>query len=335
MKSGDNMSRQSNQKIKILYIMKILTEKTDKNHPMNTQALIDALESYGVTAERKSIYDDIEVLRMFGMDIVKKLERPKGYYLGRREFELAELKLLVDAVQASRFITAKKSDELIKKLENLTSHYAARQLQRQVFVANRIKTMNESIYYNVDKIHSAISANVKIRFQYYEWTVPKAMTLKKDGQAYCISPWVLTWEDENYYLLGFDEASGIVKHYRVDKMLSLEVADEPRQGQAHFNKFDTADFSKKIFGMFGGEEETIKIRFENRFAGVVIDRFGKDITLRPVGKDQFDVRVTVVVSQPFFGWLSGLGKGVRILSPARIGEAYKDFLKNLLSQYEE
>lgn len=328
------MAKQSNQKIKILYLMKIFMERTDKNHPMNTQALIEALERYGVGAERKGIYSDIEVLRLFGLNIEKRLEMPKGYYLKDRNFELAELKLLVDAVQSSRFITVTKSDELIKKLEGLTSHYEARQLQRQVFVANRIKTMNESIYYNVDKIHSAISGNVKIRFQYYEWSVPKAMTLKKSGGMYCISPWILTWEDENYYLLGFDEEAGIVKHYRVDKMLSIEMTEEPRLGREYFKNFDTADFSKKIFGMFGGEEKTVKIRFENRFAGVVIDRFGKDITLRPAGKNHFDVRVPVVVSPPFFGWLSGLGPGVRVLSPEGVCIAYCEFLTKLLNQYE-
>ncbi|MDD3221279.1 MAG: WYL domain-containing protein [Clostridia bacterium] len=328
------MAKSPNQKIKILYLMRAFLEKTDENHPMNTQALIDELALYGIQAERKSIYTDIEVLRVFGMDILNRREQPSGYYLASRDFELAELKLLVDVVQSSKFITAKKSAELIEKLESLTSHFEARQLQRQVFVANRIKTMNESIYYNVDKIHNAISANVKIEFQYFEWTVPKTMTLKKGGGKYCISPWVLTWEDENYYLLGFDEEAGIVKHYRVDKMLSIEMTKAPRVGREHFEHFDTADFSKKIFGMFAGEEEGVKIRFENRFIGVVIDRFGKDISIRPVDENHFDVRVPVVVSNPFFGWLSGLGKGVQILTPEKVVGKYRRFLKELLDQYE-
>ena len=269
------------------------------------------------------------------MDIILRKDAPSGYYLGKRDFELAELKLLVDTVQASKFITAKKSDELIQKLEGLASHYEARQLQRQVYVANRIKTMNESIYYNVDKIHTAIWENVKIRFQYFEWAVPKEMRLRKDGAFYCISPWVLTWDDENYYLLGFDEEAGIVKHYRVDKMLNIEMTKEPRLGREHFDNFDTAVFSKKIFGMFGGEEQDVKIRFENRLVGVVLDRFGKDLSIRPVDKAHFDIRVRVVVSHPFFGWLSGLGAGVRILSPESVAKEYREFLCGILAQYEE
>ena len=329
------MAKLQNQKIKILYVMRAFLERSDEKHPLTVADLITELGRYGIQAERKSIYADIETLRTFGMDIILRKDAPSGYYLGKRDFELAELKLLVDTVQASKFITAKKSDELIQKLEGLASHYEARQLQRQVYVANRIKTMNESIYYNVDKIHTAIWENAKIRFQYFEWAVPKEMRLRKDGAFYCISPWVLTWDDENYYLLGFDEEAGIVKHYRVDKMLNIEMTKEPRLGREHFDNFDTAVFSKKIFGMFGGEEQDVKIRFENRLVGVVLDRFGKDLSIRPVDKAHFDIRVRVVVSHPFFGWLSGLGAGVRILSPESVAKDYREFLCGILAQYEE
>ena len=299
--------------------MRAFLERSDEKHPLTVVDLITELGRYGIQAERKSIYADIETLRTFGMDIILRKDAPAGYYLGKRDFELAELKLLVDTVQASKFITVKKSDELIQKLEGLASHYEARQLQRQVYVANRIKTMNESIYYNVDKIHTAISENVKIRFQYFEWAVPKEMRLRKNGAFYCISPWVLTWDDENYYLLGFDEEAGIVK--------------QPRLGREHFDNFDTAVFSKKIFGMFGGEEQDVKIRFENRFVGVVVDRFGKDITIRPMDAEHFDIRVRVVVSHPFYGWLSGLGAGVKILSPESVAAEYRQFLDKILEQY--
>lgn len=329
------MAKLQNQKIKILYLMRAFLERSDEKHPLTMADLMTELGRYGIQAERKSIYADIETLRTFGMDIILRKDAPAGYYLGKRDFELPELKLLVDTVQASKFITAKKSGELIQKLEGLASHYEARQLQRQVYVANRIKTMNESIYYNVDKIHNAISVNVKIRFQYYEWTVPKGMKLRRDGAFYCISPWVLTWDDENYYLLGFDEEAGIVKHYRVDKMLGIEMTKEPRLGREHFADFDTAVFSKKIFGMFGGEEQDVKIRFENRLIGVVIDRFGKDVTVRPFGENHFDIRVRIVVSHPFFGWLSGLGAGAKILSPENVAEEYRQFLCDILAQYGE
>lgn len=329
------MARSANQKIKILYLMQLLLEKTDETHALTAPQLIDELQALGIHAERKTIYDDIETLRLFGLDIVKRKEAPAGYFIASRQFELPELKLLVDTVQASRFITAKKSDELIHKLERLTSHYEARQLQRQVTVTGRIKTMNESIYYNVDKIHEAISANVKIAFQYFEWTVEKEPRPRHGGIVYRISPWVLNWDNENYYMIGYDQDAGTVKHYRVDKMLHIRLTDEPRTGRDCFQDFNPADFSRKTFGMFAGQEQKLRLRFENRFVGVVIDRFGKDVPLRADGNSHFIARVNVTVSGPFFGWLSGLGPGVKILSPKSVVTEYQTFLYQLLSQYKQ
>lgn len=328
------MPKSYNQKMKILYIMKILLEKTDEEHVLSMQEILDELGRYDIKAERKSIYDDIEALRLFGLDIVNRKERPAGYYVAGRQFELPELKLLVDAVQSSKFITTKKSNELIKKIESLTSKYEAGHLQRQVFVTNRIKAMNESIYYNVDKIHSAISENVQIAFQYFEWTVEKEMRLKKNGEKYCISPWALTWDDENYYLIGFDKEADMVKHYRVDKMKSIEILKEKRLGKEHFIHFDTADYAKKMFGMFGGEEIGLTLRMDDHFIGVMIDRFGKDITVRSRRDGTFDAKIKVAVSGQFFGWLSGLGTGAVIVSPAEVAEDYKQYLHNILAQYK-
>lgn len=315
--------------------MQAFLEKTDEAHVLSMQEILKTLEMHGILAERKSIYDDIETLRVYGLDIIYRKEPPSGYYLASRNFELPELKLLVDVVQSSKFITERKSAELIKKLEGLTSHYEAQQLQRQVFVANRIKTMNESIYYNVDKIHGAILADVKISFRYFEWTVEKQMHLKKSGKEYCISPWALTWADENYYLIGYDEEADMVKHYRVDKMLSIELTEEKRVGKEHFVDFNTANFAKKTFGMFGGEEQELRMEFENRFVGVVIDRFGKDVAIRKADETHFIVRVNVVVSPQFFGWLSGLGTGAKIVTPNAVQQEYKQFLQELLEQYQE
>jgi len=182
------MAKSNNQKIKILYLMQAFLERTDEAHVLTMQEILEFLNGHGIHAERKTIYDDIEALRVYGLDIVYRKEQPSGYYLASHSFELPELKLLVDAVQSSKFITERKSAELIRKLEGLTSRYEAKQLQRQVFVANRIKTMNESIYYNVDKIHGAILADVKICFQYFEWTVENADAFEKNaGEAYCIT----------------------------------------------------------------------------------------------------------------------------------------------------
>lgn len=327
------MAKSSQQKLKILYLMRVFMEKTDEQHPMTVQELITYLGQYGITAERKTIYDDIEVLRLFGLDIVNRRMQPSGFYLGRRDFELPELKLLVDAVQSSRFITGKKSHQLIRKLEGLTSVYEAKQLHRQVFVEKRVKTMNESVYYNIDEIHKGIASNRQISFQYYEWTVSRQMRLRKDGERYRISPWGLIWKDENYYLVGLDEKSGIVKHYRVDKMLQLRVEKDPRNGREIFEDFDAAQFATQTFGMFGGREETVRLLFQNHFVGVVIDRFGQDAAIRRQDDEHFTVAVKVNVSNQFFGWLTGLGAGVEIIAPESVRTEYRDFLKKALENY--
>lgn len=328
------MARSSMQKKKILLIMKELLEKTDETHPLSITELILMLSENGISAERKSIYHDIEVLREFGIDIENRREKPAGYYVASRDFELPELKLLVDAVQCARFITKKKSKELIRKLEGLTSKSEALQLQRQVFVLNRNKTMNENIYYNVDKIHIAISQNARIRFQYYEWTVAKEMKLRREGMFYEISPRALTWDNENYYMIGYDTAGQVIKHYRVDKMVKLDVMRCSREGRELFARFDLVSYSQKVFGMFGGEEEEIRIICKNEIVGVMIDRFGKDVYIRSVNEDSFVITVKVHVSQQFFGWLFALGNKVRIESPSRIVKQFEDQIHAVLECYK-
>ena len=327
------MAKNSNQKLKLLYIMKALAEKSDENHRISVKQLIDELNLYGIKAERKSIYDDIESLRLWGMDILYSKEKPAGYFLAEREFQLPELKLLVDAVQASKFITAKKSNELIKKLESFVSIYEAKQLHRQVYVTNRIKTMNESIYYNVDKINEGIMANVKIKYRYFEWNVDKRMQPKRNGQAYIISPWALTWDDENYYMIGFDNKAGIIKHYRVDKMKSIELTKAPREGKDAMEDFDIAGFAKKTFGMFGGKNEAVTLRCENRLVGTIIDRFGDDVILCKEDDEHFSVTQEVTVSSQFYGWIMGLGSGVKITAPADVAGEFTQKLREVLGNY--
>lgn len=329
------MAKSSNQKAKILYLMEVFLEQTDEEHPLSRKRLEEKLSERGVRTERKTLYNDIETLKNFGMDIVYRKEQPEGYYLAQRDFELAELKLLVDAVQSSRFITQKKSDSLIRKIEKLTSRYEARKLQRQVVVADRIKAMNESIYYNVDKLHTAIAMDEQISFRYFEWTVSKEIRLRKNGQRYLISPWALTWDNENYYLIGYDADAETIKHFRVDKMLRIELVRKKRDGRDEFSSFELAQYTKRTFGMFGGNEETVRIRFHNRFVGVVIDRFGKDVALRPDGEEHFIARVQVAVSEQFFGWLTGLGRDAKILSPQPVAEEYRCLLEDLGNMYKE
>ena len=315
--------------------MKILLEKTDETHSITMPEIISSLKNYGISAERKSIYSDIENLRLFGMDIIgEQRERTFYYHVGSRQFELAELKLLVDSVQSAKFITAKKSNELIKKIEGFASKYETSQLQRQVYVAERIKTMNESIYYNVDKIHTAIGANSKITFQYFQWDVHKKMVMRKDGALYEVSPWALSWDDENYYLIAFDSNEDKIKHFRVDKMLHIDVKNEQREGKEKFKEFNMAVYARKTFGMFGGEEQKVKLLCENSFAGVMIDRFGKDVFLIPTDETHFTVNVNVAVSRQFLAWVIALGEGVKIVEPESVVRQMREEVERLMRQYK-
>ena len=329
------MPKGTNNKFKLFRLAQIMLEKTDEEHYITMPEIMDALNEYEITADRKTIYTDLKDLEQLGIEVEGE---PVGnryhYHVVSREFELPELKLLVDAIQSSKFITARKTDTLIKKLEKLVSKYDAIKLQRQVFVSGRIKTMNESIYYTVDAIHNAISENKKIKFQYFQWNVKKEMELRHNGAYYHISPWGLSWDDENYYLVGYDSEAECIKHYRVDKMLHIQMMDEQREGKEHFKKLDMADYAKKSFGMYGGKEQQVKLLVENGLAGVMIDRFGKEIMMIPADEDHFTVNVDVRVSGPFLGWIISLGEGVKILGPDEVVEKMKQEIERLRRQYE-
>lgn len=323
----------SKVKLRMLYIMKILFEKSDERHALSAPDIKRLLRNYGMEADRKTIYSDIETLREFHIDIIQAKGTNGGYYIGSREFELPELKLLVDAVQASKFISCKKSKELIWKLENLTNEYDAKLLQRNVFIYNRSKTGNETIYYNVNEIHTAILENHQIRYQYAEWTVQKKLMPKKNGAIYTVSPWALTWDAENYYLIAYDEAEDIIKHYRVDKMQRVQTIEEERVGRERFQKFDLAEFAKKTFGMYGGQDVEVTLICRNELAGVIIDRFGKKTRLVPIDAEHFRVHLLVAVSSQFFGWLTGIGKKMKIESPKFVRTEYKKYLQEILQEY--
>lgn len=310
------MVKSANQKLKLLYLMRYLLQSSDEAHPVSIQQMTDVLAAHDVKAERKSLYDDLEALRLFGLDIVQTRGKTTGYYIGTREFELPELKLLVDSVQSSKFITHRKTLSLIKKIEGLASVYDAQLLQRQVYVRNRVKSMNESVYYNVDEISNAITDDRMIRFRYFEFDAAKQRRYRHDGRVYEISPFALMWDDENYYMLGYDAAAEKLKHYRVDKMAGIEAAEQARLGKERFAEIDMSAYSKQVFGMFTGSSETIRLRFENRLAGAVMDRFGKEVILTPDGEEHFTVSIEVAVSPQFYAWLFGFGTAVEILSPA-------------------
>ncbi len=327
------MSKSSNQKLKLLYLVKFLMQSSDEEHPVSTAQIIEELARNNISAERKSIYDDIEALRLFGIDVIQIKGKNGGYYIGERDFELPELKLLVDSVQSSKFITQEKTYKLIKKIENLASFYDGQLLQRQVFVSNRVKSMNESIYYTVDVISDAITQNKKIRYQYYEYTVSKERRFRHGGEFYEVSPYALIWDDENYYMLAWDSSAEKMKHYRVDKMYKVSLTDSEREGTEAFEKVDMSAYTKAVFGMFGGNERTVKLRFANHLVGAVLDRFGRDIIIIKDGNEHFTVNVNVVVSQQFLAWVFGFGTDAEIISPEAVRAEMKKQAAMIAEKY--
>ena len=298
------MAAGDNQKLKMLYLVKIFFEETDDAHGLSLQQIAAKLEACGVNADRKTLYKDFAELEKLGLEILSEQQgRSVLYHLAGRQFELPELKLLVDAVQGSKFITEKKSRQLIRKLESLVSVHEARQLQRQVLITGRIKAMNESIYYLVDMLHEAINTDRQIRFQYFRWNVHKQQELRRNGAWYQVSPWCLLWDDENY---------------RVDKIVRLSVTAAPREGKEAFRKLDPATYTRSVFGMFGGERSRVTLEGRADMVGALIDRFGKDITIIPQPGNRFSAAVEVAVSRHFLGWIIALGDGVRVTGPAEL-----------------
>ncbi len=324
------MAKTTGQKTKIIHILNMLEKHTDENHSITTSFIRDELENLGITADRKTIYSDISCLMDLGYDIQQEPSRNGGgWKLVSRKFELAELKLLVDAISSSKFITTKKSRDLIKKLGNLVSDYDATKLNRQVYVASRIKSENESIFYIVDSIHRAIQDNMQISFTYLSWNISKELVPKGKIKR-VVSPWALIWNDENYYLVAYDEEAGRFKHFRVDKMSKVTVLNEKRLGSKEFSKIDLARYAESTFGMMGGKQESITLEFPEELVGVVIDRFGKDITLSRTEDGRLRLRTKVVISGQFFGWLSGLGTECVIVSPESVRSNYVKYLKDII-----
>jgi len=329
------MPRGSNQKFKFTYLMKIMAEKTDDEHSLTMPQILEELEKYEVSAERKSIYEDFKDMSKLGIDVIKEQRgRETFYHIAGREFELAEVKLLIDAVQSAKFITQKKSKSLISKVKNFVSEHQAKQLQRQIVINDRVKTMNESVYYNVDDIHTAINQNRKIKFKYYKWDIDKKLVERHGGSYFVVSPWALLWDDENYYMIAFDDWDNKIKHYRVDKMMYIEVGNDERAGKEEFKNFDMAKYSKATFGMYHGEKTKVCIKFANHMCGVFIDRFGKDTLFRKIDENHSELIVDINVSPQFFGWIFSLGNDVEIVSPIEVVNELREYTKKFIMKYE-
>ena len=324
-----------NQRGKLLLLQRFLEENTDAEHPASMEQILAWLENNAEVSNRKTVYEDLAYLRdEMGLDIQSvRVGRGTGYYIGERTFALSELKLLVDAVQSSKFITESKSMSLIGRIEKLGSVHQARQLRHQVWVRGRIKTMNESIFANVDRISAAIESNRQIVFRYFTWNVRRERVFRRDGGRYAASPWALLLDNENYYLLAWED--GVMKHFRVDKMLDIRLLERPRDGKEAFEKLNMAAYTDSHFGMFSGEAVRVKLCFDNSLAGVAIDQFGADAMLIPYDREHFTVTIRTAVNVQFFGWLLGLGDQVRILEPQSAIDAMKAHLDSVRSLYGE
>lgn len=328
------MPNQAKQKIKLLYILEVLLEKTDEKNCLSAQDLIDYLAEKDITVERKTIFSDIQTLKEFGIDIgVSKSINNSGYYVISRDFELPELKIISEAILSSRYISAKKSKELIKKLSSLVGPSERKMLEREVFVSGRIKTENESIYYNVDILHNAMMSNMEITFSYLEWNIKKELVPRKNGKVYRVSPWALTVKDENYYLIAFDANAKNIRHYRVDKMKDIHpVLRSSRLGKEEFSGCDIGEYTNKNFGMFSGEADIVTLVCPEDKIGIIFDRFGKDIDVRKLKGNKASCRVKVSVSKQFFGWLCGIGPEIQITMPESVRNEYLKYLENIVAQ---
>lgn len=330
------MPNKAGQKIKVLYLKDIFEQKTDEEHPLSINQIIDELAKYGIEAERKSLYRDIVTLQEYGMDICSRREKHHVYYLGRRDFEEVELKMLTDAVSASRFIPRRYTARIIRKLGNLMSEHGAEKLKRQLYVEKTTNDEMSALYYNIDSIYRAIDGNWQIQFRYFDYTMKKAREFRHDGAFYIISPWALVWNDGMYYLVGYDGKNKKIKHYRVDKMLKTTINEKlPRDGEQAFLDFDIDKYKNRVFGMYDGETRDVKMRCHKSLANLIIDRFGrKEIIMYPVDDEHFEVCVKVAVSPVFISWAMGLGDKLVVLSPQSVREEIREMVNKLTEVYK-
>ena len=326
----------TNQKKKLLCLLQILRERTDENHIMSATDLGKALGEYGISAERKSIYADVETLIDFGIDIVQKKGTNPGYYIGSREFEIAELKLLVDAAQASKFITQEKANTICAKIKrNMADSHTQPSLNRKAYVAERIHSMNDSVVKEADRLHEAIENNKQIQFKYFHYSPDKSKkrTYAKSGDIYVVNPFSLYWDNGNYYLYAHDGKK--FRYYRVDRMEKIELRAEDREFVEEYKDENIRHRKAKIFQMYGGKEYTVKMRFRNGLADQVIDQFGADITMIPTDSEHFTVKVPVQVSPTFYAWVSTFGRSVKILEPENVVDGMRNFLQKSLDMYKD
>ena len=326
------MPKSDNQKLKILYILDYLQKNSHQDHPVRTSELLSMLEEHDIVCDRKTVYSDIAALLDYGVDILSIPGKNGGYYIASRNFELPELKLLIDAVQSSRFLTEKKSRELIEKLCSQCSVHDARLMRRDVLVSGRVKSMNESIYFNVDAVQEAIAQNKQITFRYFDWDLGGKRKCR--DKSYQASPYGLCQDNENCYLLAHSLRHGVTS-YRLDRMSNIRLTGESRTPCPELTGKALVEHASRLFQMFSGEETAVKLRFNRSLINVVVDRFGKDILLIPDGDDHFVFTVNVAVSPMFLSWVIGFGGKAKILYPQSVADACVQMCREAMAQYSD
>lgn len=331
------MAPRMGQKIKLLYLVDILKRYTDEEHPMSATEICSMLEENGVTAERKAIYNDIEVLIQYGFDIICTRVPKNGYFLASREFELPEIYLLADAVRSAKFISAKKTRELLKKLDGMLSLYQAKKRDKNIFFDSS-KCTNEEIYYIIDGINTAIEEGRKITFEYSIRTLCENREIKPKRKTMKVSPYAMTWQDDHYYLIANYEKYDNLLHLRVDRMHSVEVTDEKSR---HFSEvsdyteqFDIADYTNRLFQMHGGSVEDIELRCNKNLMEQVVDRFSENIFVRDVTDTHFTFGVKAAVSEGLISWIVSYGGDIKVLSPESLKQGVIDRAKQILGVYQ-
>ena len=325
------MPKSDNQKLKIFYILDYLQKNSHEDHPVRASDLISMLDrEHNISCDRKTVYSDVAALQDYGVDIVSLPGKNGGYYIASRNFELPELKLLIDAVQSSRYLTEKKSRELIEKLLTQCNEQDAKLMKRNVLVSGRVKSMNETIYYSVDAIQEAIAQNKQITFRYFDWDFGGKRKFRE--KAYVASPYGLCQDNENCYLLALSDRHGITS-YRVDRMMDISLLKEARIPCPELTGKALLDHANRLFQMYSGDAVDVKLRFHNSLINVVIDRFGKDTMLIPDGEDHFNFTVRVAVSPMFLSWVMGFGNKAKILYPQSVSDSLCDLCREAMSQY--
>ncbi len=330
------MARKENQKLKLIYTLDILKKYSDEENPINALKIAEYLADYGIEAERKSIYNDIKVLEDYGCDIIKSSSK-KGWFIGSREFEVPEIYLLTDAVRSAKFISSKKSRELLNKLNSMLSIHQAKKIKNSVFFAPNDKCGNEELYYSIDTITSAIESKKQIKLNYSSREFSQNRQVERKYKEMTLNPYALTWQDDHYYLIcNYSKYDNLI-HLRLDRISSVVITDVPVR---HFSEvseytefFDTADYTKKLFSMFTGTITDIHLRCRREITEQVLDRFTEDIFITDVTDEQFSFRVKAVISDALVTWIINYGKDLTVLKPDNLKDMVKNRALEVLSNY--